>query len=78
MTDPSPRPLALVTGASSGIGLELARQLASQGFDLAIAAVYFASKEALQSFGHALRIENADSENAEALTDVLRPIRQDR
>ncbi|MGY1815061.1 SDR family NAD(P)-dependent oxidoreductase [Blastococcus sp. SYSU D00820] len=34
----SPNPLALVTGASSGIGLELARQFARNGFDLVIAA----------------------------------------
>src|SRR5690349_1361474 len=32
------RPLAIVTGASSGIGLELARQCAQNGFDLLIAA----------------------------------------
>jgi uncharacterized protein len=32
------RPLALVTGASTGIGLELARQFADHGFDLIIAA----------------------------------------
>ncbi len=32
------RPLAIVTGASSGIGLELARQCAQHGFDLLIAA----------------------------------------
>jgi short-subunit dehydrogenase len=35
---PSPRPLALVTGASSGIGLELAKQLAEHGHDLVVAA----------------------------------------
>jgi short-subunit dehydrogenase len=34
----SSRPLAAVTGASSGIGLELARIFASEGFDLIIAA----------------------------------------
>ncbi|MGY1662671.1 SDR family NAD(P)-dependent oxidoreductase [Geodermatophilus sp. SYSU D00705] len=32
------RPLALVTGASSGIGLELARQFAGAGFDLVVNA----------------------------------------
>lgn len=33
-----PRPLAVVTGASTGIGLELARLCAARGFDLIIAA----------------------------------------
>src|SRR3954465_6095693 len=32
------KPLALVTGASSGIGLELARQFGEKGFDLVVAA----------------------------------------
>jgi uncharacterized protein len=37
--DPSAdRPLAMVTGASSGIGLELARQLAGRGHDLLVTA----------------------------------------
>jgi short-subunit dehydrogenase len=34
----SPRPLAVVTGASSGIGRELAKQFAENGFDLIVAA----------------------------------------
>ena len=34
----SDRPLALVTGASSGIGLELAKVFAEEGFDLVVAA----------------------------------------
>jgi NAD(P)-dependent dehydrogenase (short-subunit alcohol dehydrogenase family) len=32
------RPFAIVTGASSGIGLELAREAAMRGYDLLIAA----------------------------------------
>jgi short-subunit dehydrogenase len=38
MTAAETRPLAMVTGASSGIGLELARQFALHGHDLIIAA----------------------------------------
>lgn len=38
MSPSIPRPLAAVTGASSGIGLELARQFAANGFDVIAAA----------------------------------------
>jgi short-subunit dehydrogenase len=38
MADSNARPLAVVTGASSGIGLELARQFAGNDFDLIVAA----------------------------------------
>jgi short-subunit dehydrogenase len=38
MASTQTRPLALVTGASSGIGFELAKQFADHGFDLVVAA----------------------------------------
>src|ERR1700686_3863053 len=45
--DTSPRLLALVTGASGGIGAELARELARHGHDLVLAARSIAPMEAL-------------------------------
>jgi NAD(P)-dependent dehydrogenase (short-subunit alcohol dehydrogenase family) len=48
------RPLAMVTGGSSGIGLELAKQLAERGYDVAISGQsekVFASASKLQELG---------------------------
>lgn len=56
MTSTSDRPLALVTGASSGIGLELALQLVDKGFDLVIAA----EDDAVLQAGAGLRKGGAD------------------
>jgi len=50
------RPLALVTGASTGIGLELARRFAEHGFDLVIAA----HDDELQAAAPSLRGHGAD------------------
>src|SRR5215207_5785234 len=38
MSENTTKPLAVVTGASSGIGLELAKLCAENGFDLVLAA----------------------------------------
>ena len=44
------RPLAVVTGASSGIGYELAKQFAQNGFDLLVTATSPSINEAAQAF----------------------------
>jgi short-subunit dehydrogenase len=46
MTTPTGNPFAVVTGASSGIGYELAKQFAQNGFDLLITAEDAAIEEA--------------------------------
>ena len=59
----SARPLAIVTGASSGIGYELAQCCAEHGFDLLIAADEPAINEAAQdfrTFGAAVETVEAD------------------
>lgn len=44
------RPLAIVTGASAGIGYELAKECARNGFDLLVAADQPKIHEAAQEF----------------------------
>ncbi|MFN6994116.1 MAG: SDR family NAD(P)-dependent oxidoreductase [Aquincola tertiaricarbonis] len=61
MNTPNNRPLAVVTGASSGIGLELARCCAREGFDLLIAA-----DQPLQAAAGQLRAEGAQVEAVQA------------
>ncbi len=65
MTTPS-RPLAIVTGASTGIGYELAKLCAQNGFDLLIAADESAIEQAAQDI-RALGV-SADAVEADLAT----------
>ncbi len=59
MNNPSTKPLAVVTGASSGIGYELAKQFAQHGFDLLVAAEDAGIAEAARAFeGLGARVES--------------------
>ena len=51
------RPFAVVTGASRGIGLELARQFAEHGFDLIIAAEDGAINTAAEELANGASVE---------------------
>ena len=53
---PGGRPFAVVTGASSGIGYELAKLCAAHGFDLLIAA----DDPAIDSAAESLRSDASD------------------
>jgi short-subunit dehydrogenase len=63
VTSANARPLALVTGASSGIGFELARQFALNGFDLVINAE---DHERLEEAAVRLRVDGADVRTVQA------------
>jgi uncharacterized protein len=68
-----PRPLALVTGASSGIGLELARQFAGHGFDLVVNAEdteLTAAAEQLRRSGATVQAVQADLRTIEGVQAV--------
>ncbi len=62
------RPLALVTGASGGIGADLARELARHGHDLVLAARGVAAMEAL-----AVELRNLGSAVTVIAADLARP-----
>jgi uncharacterized protein len=73
------RPLAAVTGASSGIGLELARELAEQGFDLVVAAEDAELDDAaarLRQAGATVEAVRADLATAEGNEELARRVRQ--
>ncbi len=76
-TNSSSRPLAVVTGASSGIGFELAKQFAQNGFDLIIAAdsdKINAASQDLHQLGASvqpLQVNLADYDGVEKLYQTL-------
>ena len=77
MTD-SARPRALVTGASSGIGVELGRQLARDGHDIVLSARSVAPMETLaaelKSYGADAVVIPADLSQAGATAALAREI----
>jgi uncharacterized protein len=78
IVDSSNRPLALVTGASSGLGAELARELARHGHDLVLAARRVAPMDALatelRGLGAAATVIAADLSKPGAATSLVKDI----
>lgn len=72
-TGTTPRPLALVTGASSGIGLELAVELAAHGFDLVVTAEddgLAIAADGLRADGTDVRAVQVDLRSADGVTEL--------
>jgi uncharacterized protein len=67
------RPLAIVTGASSGIGLGLARECAREGFDLIIAAdrPMAAAEAELQGLGAVVESVETDLSTPQGIDKLL-------
>jgi len=79
-TTPNTRQLALVTGASSGIGFELAKQFAQNGFDLLIVSggdrIHPAAAE-LKAQGANVKAVEADLATHEGVHKLLEAIHSD-
>jgi short-subunit dehydrogenase len=82
MDNTATRPLAVVTGASKGIGYELAKQFAQNGFDLVIAAdgddIHDAGQKlrTLTSEVISIQVDLAEYEGVETLYNRLQAIRR--
>jgi short-subunit dehydrogenase len=74
----SQRPLALVTGASRGIGYELARVFAEQGHDLVIAAEdggIVEAKQAFEALGATVTSVRVDLTKPEGVEELVGQVR---
>jgi short-subunit dehydrogenase len=73
-TNRAANPLAVVTGASTGIGLQLARQCGAHGFDLLIVAnepeIYEAARD-LEAAGYKVDALDADLSTTEGVDRLL-------
>src|SRR3546814_1341102 len=72
------RPLAIVTGASTGIGLELAKYCAGDGYDLIIAAnepEIEAAAQELRQHGAQVETVTADLTTEEGVQQVWSAVR---
>lgn len=70
----SSRPFAVVTGASSGIGLELAKRFAMEGFDLLLVAEpsgLIDAKTAVEQFGASVDAVEADLTTSDGVHAVV-------
>lgn len=76
------RPFAVITGASTGIGFELARQFAQNGFDLLIASnseAILDAQDELEVFGtdvECIEVNLATYKGVEILTETVKSYRR--